>query len=58
MNLCPISETERDKLRAEHRERVRRCTIDLQKRYVEQADVEAQRKAEEEYENEGGQAND
>ncbi len=58
MNLCPISEDEREKLRAEHRERVRRVNEALLIRY-KKADEEAAQKRldEEEYarmENEGG----
>ncbi len=51
MNKNPISEEERKVLRAEHRERVRRCTVDLQALYAEWKETALARQ-EEEYFNE------
>ena len=53
MNKNPISNEERQQLRAEHRARVARCTEDLQVRYAAQKIVDlARQQAEEEYFNE------
>ena len=58
MNLCPISEDEQERLRTEHRERVRRVNVELVKRYKKADEEAAQKRADEdEYarmENEGG----
>ena len=49
MNKRPISQTEREFLRAQHRDRVARCTEDLQKRYAAQKTAAVNRQIEEEY---------
>lgn len=61
MNKNPITEETRTRLKAEHRERVRRCTVDVQKMYADRA-AEAARVQkeldEEEWANEGGAGGD